>query len=274
MSNSLFRDAGTFDVGLGEPLGVRRRCPRFAGLQIEHNHHGCRRFTLIELLTVMVILTVLAALLLPTVLDARAKGQQTYCANNLRQIGIAMVTYSDEYDEFVMPGKFGVTADSGDYNHWINYMYAELLPTRSVFLCPSLGRADHFNPAGGSNEIVAASYIRNLIQPGTWNGAPIYTDPGASWGWGSAAFYVKQSQVLRPSAVIDVMDVIAGGIHSNHSGIVSFGETDWGIVNDKPLSGYRRVGLHHRRGFNALMGDGHVEHMRESDPNQWVVVVE
>ena len=233
-----------------------------------------RRFTLIELLTVIVIIAVLAALLLPAVLDARAKGQQTYCSNNLRQIGIAMSTYSDEYDEFVMPGKFGDTADEGNYNHWINYMYAELLPTKSVFRCPSLGNADNFNPAGGNNDIKKASYIRNLIQPGTWNGAPIYTNPAKSWGWGSATYYIKQSQVIRPSFVIDTMDVIAGGIHSNHSGIVSFAETDWGIVNSKPLSGYRRVGMHHRQGFNALMGDGHTELMKESDPVQWVVVVE
>ena len=56
-------------------------------------------FTLIELLVVIAIIGILAAILFPVFASAREKARQTSCLNQVKQMGIAMLSYAQDYDE-------------------------------------------------------------------------------------------------------------------------------------------------------------------------------
>jgi prepilin-type N-terminal cleavage/methylation domain-containing protein/prepilin-type processing-associated H-X9-DG protein len=63
----------------------------------------CKAFTLIELLVVVAVIGVLTATILPALSKAKQRTVQTHCMSNLKQIGIALQLYINDYDE-TLPG--------------------------------------------------------------------------------------------------------------------------------------------------------------------------
>ncbi len=86
-------------------------------------------FTLIELLVVIAIIGILATFLVPVVGRARESARSAMCANNLRQIGIAMLMYADDHNFTSVPYV-------GSEGCWYNFLES-YIDNRDVFRCPS-----------------------------------------------------------------------------------------------------------------------------------------
>ncbi|MCW3062018.1 MAG: prepilin-type N-terminal cleavage/methylation domain [Capsulimonas sp.] len=102
------------------------------------NQHAIKRgFTLIELLVVIAIIAILAAILFPVFAKAREKARQISCLSNEKQIGLAILQYSQDSDER-MPCGTQIPV-GGDYTldgiGWAGQVYPYVKST-AVFKCP------------------------------------------------------------------------------------------------------------------------------------------
>jgi prepilin-type N-terminal cleavage/methylation domain-containing protein/prepilin-type processing-associated H-X9-DG protein len=100
-------------------------------------------FTLIELLVVIAIIAILAAILFPVFAQAREKARQSACLSNMKQIGLGLIMYAQDYDE-TLPIANDQVANFADPKAPPNFL-GSLIPyikSKPIFNCPSTPPAD------------------------------------------------------------------------------------------------------------------------------------
>ncbi|MGC9318161.1 MAG: DUF1559 domain-containing protein [Armatimonadota bacterium] len=202
-------------------------------------------FTLIELLVVIAIIAILAAILFPVFARAREKARQASCQSNMRQLGLAMQMYVQDYDER-FTGRIV----------W-NQRIQPYVKNHQLFECPSYD---------GSLRYVTNGYCMTHYDIGGLAGIP-----GIRGGYGVACHTTgsttgrKLADIKRPAEIILFNETTGGCTHHSNPGC---------RCSDVSTRG---VGFHvyprHNDGSNFTFVDGHVKWLRKdtvlNNPTYW-----
>lgn len=212
-------------------------------------------FTLIELLVVIAIIAILAAILFPVFAQAREKARQITCASNMKQIGLALLQYQQDYDE-----SFPITV--GEYT--LSGVWIPVYTTNSA----------NWQAPAATWDINIESYTKNMQVEecpddtrSAYLLAPMAGDPagaGAYHSYGLCENLVGAALGKMPSPAETLMmaDAVTGSAGKrdgfypgNWWWFWNIGGTD-GYIDGTPSIDYRHAG---GTLANFLFADGHVK---------------
>ncbi len=222
-------------------------------------------FTLIELLVVIAIIGILAAMLLPALSKAKQLARQSYCLNNMKQMGLAMLVYADQYHGCVPRANVAAT----DPLWW-----AVLTPVLGVQNGTNFQQTRIYSCPGFPDPKQMLCYVVN-----GWTFSSAKDTVGSQLGgWNNPI-----SKIRRPVDTVYVAEDESGSWRPIVTSIVAYTgditENDvWSAdhlpyqADGKTLNTQRRVAAaRHGLGGNLLYFDGHVQWKKASliTVNDW-----
>ncbi len=220
-------------------------------MKISPFHSG---FTLVELLIVIAIIALLAAILFPVFARARENARRASCQSNMRQLALGITQYTQDYDE-----RFPIQCVVGDITNggpigWADAI-SPYLKNRQIFYCPSGTMSQH--PDTSPNEV---GYTEYYINSALSNTATLELPDYGAGG-------INQAVVGHPAQTILNVD---GESDSNSTarfrgnGMASSGHDG---TSEQHYPGYYAPGLattgslkqKHFNGSNLSFVDGHVK---------------
>ena len=227
--------------------------------QSQHvRHRKISAFTLIELLVVIAIIAILAAILFPVFARARENARRSSCQSNLKQIGLGMIQYAQDYDEQMLPATVFDYANSPNNDAWIN-LVQPYIKSKQVFNCPSDSETQD-------------SAIALVLTPKRLHSSYAYnTNFGRLSSTSSSVSMAAITDVVRTVAAVDAGTQVQAGVDplkwpTKKSAFV-LGNPNDSDVTGSDLMGNNRAHLsgpnpRHLETCNVLWADGHVKAQR------------